>query len=53
METYEDKEGNIWSKEIKDGRLVEKLIERNAWTGLQSVIIPTTAYYVCFLNQKN
>ena len=28
METYEDKEGNIWSKEIKDGRLVEKLIER-------------------------
>ncbi len=28
METYEDKEGNVWSKEIKDGRLVEKLIER-------------------------
>ena len=28
METYEDKEGNIWSKEMKDGRLVEKLIER-------------------------
>ena len=27
METYEDKEGNIWSKEIKDGRLVEKLIK--------------------------
>tara|TARA_R100000742_G_C4276256_1_gene97202 strand:+ start:241 stop:381 length:141 start_codon:yes stop_codon:yes gene_type:complete len=28
METYEDNEGNIWSKEMKDGRLVEKLIER-------------------------
>lgn len=28
METYEDKEGNIWSKEMKDGRLVEKLIQR-------------------------
>jgi|TARA_A100000172_G_scaffold33466_1_gene20144 hypothetical protein len=27
METYEDKEGNVWSKEIKDGRLVEKLIK--------------------------
>ena len=27
METYEDKEGNVWSKEIKDGRLVENLIK--------------------------